>query len=37
MAKDSPQGEELARFSSMLRGALDGQYALVIDARSERD
>jgi len=37
MAKDSPRGDEQARFASMLRGALDGQYALVIDARSERE
>src|SRR6266516_1258702 len=29
--------EKQAQFSSMLQSALDGQYALVIDARSERE
>ncbi len=29
--------DEQAQFAAMLRGALDGQYALLIDARSERE
>src|SRR5689334_17107518 len=29
--------EPQAQFASMLQGALDGRYALVIDARSERE
>jgi tRNA 2-selenouridine synthase len=37
MASVFPQAEQQAQFSSMLHGALDGQYALVIDARSERE
>lgn len=31
------QAEQQAQFSSMLQSALDGQYALVIDARSQRE
>jgi len=37
MGSAFPQAEQQAQFSSMLRGALDGQYALVIDARSQRE
>jgi tRNA 2-selenouridine synthase len=37
MVDPSPTAEKQAQFSSMLQGALDGQYALVIDARSERE
>lgn len=37
MASVFPQAEQQAQFSSMLHGALDGQYALVIDARSQRE
>lgn len=37
MESTSPQAEQQAQFSSMLRSALEGQYALVIDARSQRE
>lgn len=37
MASVFPQAEQKAQFSSMLHNALDGQYALVIDARSQRE
>lgn len=37
MASAFPQAEQKAQFSSMLHNALDGQYALVIDARSQRE
>jgi tRNA 2-selenouridine synthase len=37
MASVFPQAEQQAQFSSMLHNALDGQYTLVIDARSERE
>jgi tRNA 2-selenouridine synthase len=37
MGSASLQPEQQAQFSSMLHGALDGQYALVIDARSPRE
>lgn len=37
MGSTSLQAEQQAQFSSMLRSALDGQYALVIDARSQRE
>lgn len=37
MASTSLQAEQQAQFSSMLRSALEGQYALVIDARSQRE
>jgi tRNA 2-selenouridine synthase len=37
MGSTSLQPEQQAQFSSMLRSALDGQYALVIDARSQRE
>ena len=29
--------EDQAQFSSMLHGALEGRYAVVIDARSQRE
>ena len=32
-----PQAEQQEQFSSMLHSALDGRYALVIDARSQRE
>ncbi len=37
MGSAFPQAEQQAQFSSMLHGALDGQYALVIDARSQHE
>src|SRR5216684_1494753 len=37
MERTSLQADQQAQFSSMLRSALDGQYALVIDARSPRE
>ena len=37
MRSTSLQAEQQAQFSSLLRSALDGQYALVIDARSQRE
>ena len=37
MASTFLQAEQQAQFSSMLQSALDGQYALVIDARSQRE
>jgi len=37
MTDTSKSSEQQERFSAMLRNALDGQYALVIDARSERE
>jgi tRNA 2-selenouridine synthase len=37
MADTSKSSEQPEQFSAMLRNALDGQYALVIDARSERE
>ena len=37
MADPSRPPEKQAQFSSILQVALDGQYALVIDARSERE
>ena len=37
MSDPSLPTDKQAQFSSMLQSALDGQYALVIDARSERE
>jgi tRNA 2-selenouridine synthase len=37
MGSSSLPAEKQAQFSSMLQSALDGHYALVIDARSERE
>lgn len=37
MASALNQAEQQAQFSSMLQDALDGRYALVIDARSQRE
>lgn len=37
MSDSSLPTEKQAQFSSMLQSALDGQYSLVIDARSERE
>src|SRR6267142_2808461 len=37
MATSPISSEQQASFSSMLTGALAGQYALVIDARSQRE
>src|SRR3954466_10595253 len=37
MKSPASQAEQHAQFSSMLRSALDGEYALVIDARSQRE